>query len=113
MTRTTFGICVSALLTMTTPSATAQEHAALVEQGRAAFTRVGCSHCHMIRGAGTSIASDLSQVGARYSIAYLQRWLRDPRELHPSGHMPPLELTESDIEALAAYLAAQRGGTQP
>ena len=102
------GIWALALLTIGLPSATAQEHAALIEAGRVAFTRVGCGNCHKVRGVGTGIASDLSQVGARYGIAYLERWLRDPREVHPSGHMPPLELTEGDIRALVAYLAAQR-----
>jgi cbb3-type cytochrome oxidase cytochrome c subunit len=54
------------------------------------------------------LAPDLSRIGARYDAAYLERWLRDPREVRPSGHMPALELSETDIEALAAYLASQR-----
>lgn len=108
MTRTAIGIWAWALLTIGVPSATAQEHAALIEEGRAAFTRVGCSNCHIVRSVGTGLAPDLSRVGAKYGIAYLERWLRDPREVRPSGHMPPLELTEGDIRALAAYLAAQR-----
>jgi cytochrome c553 len=107
MTRTAIGILTWVLL-MGVPHASAQEHAALIEEGRAAFTRVGCSNCHTVRGVGTGIAPDLSKIGARYGIAYLERWLRDPREVRPSGHMPALELTERDIQALAAYLAAQR-----
>lgn len=51
---------------------------------------------------------DLSKVGTKHDIAYLQRWLCGPREHHPTGHMPALERTEADIRALAAYLAAQR-----
>jgi len=88
--------------------ASGQAAGALVEEGRAAFTRVGCSNCHRVRGVGTVMAPDLSRVGAKHDVAYLERWLRDPREVHPSGHMPALELTEDDIKALAAYLAAQR-----
>ena len=108
MMRTAIGILAWALLTVGVASTTAQEHAALIEEGRAAFTRVGCSNCHAVRGTGSGIASDLSRIGTKHGIAYLERWLRDPREVHPSGHMPPIELTETDIQALAAFLAAQR-----
>ena len=99
---------VAALLILATPVASEQHRAALVEEGRAAFTRIGCSNCHSVRGVGAAMAPDLSKVGMKHDIAYLERWLRDPRELRPSGHMPALELTDADIRALAAYLAVQR-----
>jgi cbb3-type cytochrome oxidase cytochrome c subunit len=51
---------------------------------------------------------DLSHVGAKYRPEYLARWLRDPSYLRPSAHMPALELSEADIRALAAFLAAQQ-----
>ena len=76
--------------------------------GRRAFVRNGCHGCHTIGALGTPIASDLSHVGARYRAAYLTRWLRDPSDVRPSTHMPALELTEADVEALAAFLAAQQ-----
>jgi cytochrome c1 len=47
-------------------------------------------------------------VGAKYRPEYLARWLRDPSYLRPSAHMPALELSEADIRALAAFLAAQQ-----
>lgn len=109
MRRTLIGLCVWALLlTAAVPGAGGQDRAALIEEGRAAFTRVGCSNCHRVSGAGAPIAADLSRVGAKHGVAYLERWLRDPRDVHPSGHMPAIELNEADIRALAAYLAAQR-----
>jgi cytochrome c553 len=86
----------------------AQDDAALVAQGRAAFGRVGCANCHMIGAVGTSLAPNLSHVGTKYTAAYLERWMRDPREVRPSGHMPALELSDDEIRALAAFLAAQR-----
>lgn len=102
------GVAALMVVMLTLSIANAQDRAALVEEGRAAFARAGCSNCHVVRGVGTAVARDLSRIGGERDIAYLERWLRDPRELHPSGHMPPLELTEADIRALAAYLAAQR-----
>jgi cytochrome c oxidase subunit II len=80
----------------------------LVEEGRHAFVRNGCHGCHTVRGVGTPIAPDLSRVGAKYRAEYLARWLRDPSYLRPSTHMPAIELTEADIAALAAFLAAQQ-----
>ena len=101
-------IAACALSIVVTPMATAQDDAALVTQGGAVFTRVGCSNCHSVRGAGSHLAPDLSSIGARYDAAYLRRWLRDPREVRASGHMPALELSDEDIQALAVFLAAQR-----
>jgi cytochrome c oxidase subunit 2 len=87
----------------------AQERAATQEQaerGRRLFVDQGCHGCHTIKALGTPIGPDLSHVGARYSEAYLKRWLRDPQAQRPSAHMPQLELTEPQIAALAAFLSS-------
>lgn len=83
--------------------ATTQEQA---ERGRRLFVDQGCHGCHTIKALGTPIGPDLSHVGARYSRPYLKRWLRDPEAQRPSAHMPQLELTEPQIEALAAFLSS-------
>jgi len=59
-------------LVMMMPAATlasGQDPGALVEEGRAAFTRVGCSDCHTVRGVGTVMAPDLSRVGAKHDLS--------------------------------------------
>ena len=81
---------------------TAQERAA---SGRSMFMEQGCHGCHTVKALGTPIGPDLSHVGAKYSEAYLTKWLRDPAEQRPAAHMPKLELTESQIAALAAFLS--------
>jgi cbb3-type cytochrome oxidase cytochrome c subunit len=86
-------------------AAAAQESGALVEEGRRAFVRNGC---YTVGRMGTPVARDLTHVGAKYSAPYIARWLRDPSHVRPSTHMPAIELTDADIEALAAFLAAQR-----
>ena len=96
-----------ALLAAAAPAG-AQYPSALVERGRAAFMTNGCHGCHTVGKMGTPIGPDLSHVGYKYREEYLERWLRDPAYLRPSAHMPKLELTESDIKALAAYLATLR-----
>ena len=80
----------------------------LVETGRSTFMKQGCHGCHTIGKMGTPIGPDLSHVGAKYRAEYLARWLRDPAYLRPSTHMPAIELTDEDIRALAAFLAAQQ-----
>ena len=83
----------------------AQESA---EQGKQYFISNGCYGCHTVGRTGTPIGPDLSRVGAKYSLAYLQRWLRDPAAQRPSAHMPALELSDAQVAALAAYLSTLR-----
>lgn len=83
-----------------------QDRDPLLTRGERAFVSQGCYGCHLIAKFGTPIGPDLSQVGARYSASYLTRWLRDPESVRPTAHMPKLELSAEDIQALAAYLAS-------
>jgi mono/diheme cytochrome c family protein len=78
----------------------------VVERGEAAFKNNGCYGCHIIGKAGTPIGPDLTQVGRKYPAEYLARWLRNPALQRPNAHMPALELTEADVQALAAYLGS-------
>jgi cytochrome c553 len=80
----------------------------VVERGETAFKSNGCYGCHLIGKFGTPIGPDLSHVGRKYPPEYLARWLRDPAQQRPSAHMPALELTEADVQALAAYLGSLR-----
>lgn len=97
----------SLVVLVTVAAASAQDRAA-VEAGRRTFMKQGCYGCHTIGKTGTPISPDLSQGGAKYRAEYLARWLRDPSDVRPSAHMPALELSEDDIRALAAFLAAQQ-----
>jgi cytochrome c oxidase subunit II len=87
--------------------AAAQDRA---EQGRRAFVEQGCHGCHTVQSQrlGTPIGPDLSHIGAKYSETYLKDWLRDPAQQRPAAHMPKLELTESQIATIAAFLASLR-----
>jgi len=88
--------------------AQAQDGRALIGQGRMVFRDQGCYGCHTAEGMGTSIGPDLSRIGAKRNETDLTRWLRDPSTHRPSAHMPKLELTEAEIQALAAYLGSLR-----
>ena len=82
----------------------AQDGERATTRGRQSFFDNGCHGCHTVGAMGTPIGPDLSHVGAKYSQRYLERWLRDPSAVHPAGHMPTLELTDTQILELAAFL---------
>ena len=86
----------------------AQDGGALVARGQIVFRDQGCYGCHTVGVAGTPIAPDLSRIGAKRDQAYLARWLRDPSLQRPTAHMPKIQLTESEVEALASYLGSLR-----
>jgi cytochrome c oxidase subunit 2 len=107
MKRSVAGMVAGLALTLAPVAAAAQERDA-VAPGQRVFREQGCYGCHLIGKFGTAIGPDLSHVGAKYSQAYLARWLRDPQAQRPTAHMPKLELTPAEVEALAAYLATLR-----
>lgn len=101
-------LVIAAALLAASVTAWAQSEDAIITRGQAAFANNGCYGCHMIGKFGTPIGPDLSKVGWKYQPIYLARWLRDPALQRPTAHMPALELSEADIQALAAYLGSLR-----
>lgn len=88
--------------------AEAQDGGALVDRGRMVFRDQGCYGCHTAERMGTPIGPDLSRIGAKRNETDLARWLRDPSTHRPSAHMPKLQLTEAEVQALTAYLGSLR-----
>ena len=88
--------------------AQAQDGRALVDRGRMVFRDQGCYGCHTAEGMGTPIGPDLSRIGAKRNETDLARWLRDPSSHRPSAHMPTLQLTAAEVQALTAYLGSLR-----
>lgn len=87
--------------------AQAQDPSPLIGQGRMVFRDQGCYGCHTAEKMGTGIGPDLSHIGAKHNQAYLGRWLRDPSAQRPA-HMPKLQLSEGEVQALTAYLGSLR-----
>src|SRR5262245_28413692 len=87
---------------------TSSVHAQGRGAGEAVFRDQGCFGCHTIGAVGTPIAPDLSHIGAKRDRAYLTRWLRDPSTQRPTAHMPKIELSDSEVQALAASLGSLR-----
>jgi mono/diheme cytochrome c family protein len=72
------------------------------------FRDQGCYGCHTVGATSPPIATDLSRIGARRDQASLARWLRDPSLQRPTAHMPKIQLSESEVQALADYLGSLR-----
>ena len=80
-----------------------------------------CGTCHAIDGLSTgAVGPDLTDIGGRADAAYIKESILDPNAVIaaacpsgacPSGVMPPSfgeVLSETEIDALVAFLAAQR-----
>lgn len=82
----------------------------LQAQGRALFVAKGCIVCHRhasfaslrTRMIDFDDVPDLTNL--KIDRAYLTNWLRNPKAIKPTTAMPNLELSETEIEALAEFL---------
>jgi mono/diheme cytochrome c family protein len=86
----------------------AQDRGALVAEGQTVFRDQGCYGCHTVGAMGTPIAPDLSRIGAKRDQTYLTRWLKDPSMQRPTAHMPKIQMSDSEVQAVAAYLGSLR-----
>jgi cytochrome c2 len=80
-----------------------------VEEGEALFIAKGCLSCHINSRVdarytvfSTEIGPNLSQY--RTSPEYMHLWLSDPAAVKPETEMLDLGLSDSEIEALTAFL---------
>jgi cytochrome c oxidase subunit II len=82
--------------------------------GKALFARSACIGCHTIEGVSKGdVGPNLTHVGSRSIIASgilentpenMARWIKDPPAEKPGSLMPNLHLSDSDVNALVAYL---------
>ncbi|MBI4696376.1 MAG: c-type cytochrome [Gammaproteobacteria bacterium] len=87
----------------------------LAQQGRAIFENGTCAMCHTVSGtpAAAKHAPDLTHLASRRRLAaetlenthdLLARWISRPNALKPGVYMPDQAYSESDVQALTAYL---------
>ena len=76
----------------------------LVSRGRGVFQAHGCSGCHGDVGLGTTVAPSLKGVTNKYPGPQLEALLRNPNATMRAGHMPAVDASPADINALLAYL---------
>jgi cytochrome c oxidase subunit 2 len=85
------------------------------ERGAHLFIERTCSNCHHIAGteAQGQVGPDLTYVADRQTLgadllentpANLAAWIQNPQKYKPGCHMPNLDLTSSETQAITAYL---------
>jgi cytochrome c oxidase subunit 2 len=90
-----------------------------VIEGRRAFESTGCVSCHTVRGtaAAGTFGPDLTHLMSRDTIgagaalntlANLRRWIQDPSTFKPGCQMPSMGLSESQLDAITAYMDTLR-----
>ncbi len=56
-------------------------------RGKSIYASHGCANCHIVRGAGTGLGPELSEIGARRSGAYLKESIVNPPAAVPDGYL--------------------------
>ncbi len=92
----------------------------LAWRGRQVFARSACIGCHVMEDvpvARSAIGPNLSHVGSRTTIAsglfpndaeHLRRWVANAPAMKPGSLMPPMILSEPDLDAIVAYLQSRQ-----
>ncbi len=88
-----------------------------VEQmGQQAFLGSACTYCHTIRGTNASghLGPDLTHIASRATIGSgilpntrgnLAGWILNSQAIKPENHMPPMDLTAEQLQAMLDYFA--------
>ena len=82
-------------------------------QGERVFHEAGCVACHTPRdGRKASADTSVPLVGLenKYSRASLEKFLRDPLAVRPSGRMPQIDLGGDNWRHVAQYLTGDESG---
>ena len=89
------------------------------ERGRAVFEAAACGGCHRIADTASEgeVGPDLTHLSTRLTIGAgvldntaenLKTWITDVQDVKPGAHMLEFEFNDDDLDALVAYLEAER-----
>ncbi|MBM3736751.1 MAG: c-type cytochrome [Acidobacteria bacterium] len=90
-------------LTQTEPQSW-QEVPPIELSGAALFRKENCTQCHKVGGRGTAVGPDLVKTAGRRTAAWMIDHFRNPAAVVPGSEMPSFQLTEMQMNALAAFL---------
>jgi len=72
--------------------------------GAALVEKYECRKCHVVGGQGALYAPNLDKSITYLTDDALTMWLANPRSMRPNTPMPNLHLSDSEIQAIIAYL---------
>jgi len=68
------------------------------------FRQENCASCHELGGHGTAIGPDLTRINIRKDAAWMIAHFKRPSAMRPGSSMPPIQLSDAQLNALAAFL---------
>jgi len=94
---------ISYLQTVGAPVSFSPEAPMLVEEH--------CLSCHIINDKGSALGPELSTIGERRTMSFLEAFTNDPQSVLPGATMPTFRdvLTPEQIRDIAAYLSSLKG----
>jgi len=78
-------------------------------RGEAVFEEVGCIGCHKLHGRGGVIGPELDKAGADHSPNWLIKHFKNPAAVSPGSAMPPIRVSDDDLDALTLYVLSFTG----
>lgn len=87
----------------------------LVALGKEVYNTKGCGGCHKIAGVGGDLGPDLTNEGniVSHDIEWHKKHFRDPQSVVPGSTMPKIDLADTEIEALAAFMTDLKSAELP
>ncbi|MFV0446104.1 MAG: family 16 glycoside hydrolase [Planctomycetaceae bacterium] len=83
---------------------------AAAQRGGKLFHQVGCVQCHAPRD-GRSVATGtsvpLEGLREKYTVPSLAAFLKQPQKVRPTGRMPGWDLSDKELQDLAAFLIGE------
>ena len=68
------------------------------------FRQENCVSCHALGGHGAKIGPDLTQTSIHKDAAWMIQHFKRPSVVRPGTSMPPVQLSDAQLNALAAFL---------
>jgi len=72
--------------------------------GVAYFRQENCKSCHVVGGQGTPVGPDLTRTAIHKDAAWMIQHFKRPSIVRPGSSMPPIQLTDAQLNSLAAFL---------
>jgi ubiquinol-cytochrome c reductase cytochrome b subunit len=68
------------------------------------FRKENCISCHVIGGHGNPIGPDLTKTAIHKDAAWMIAHFKRPSAIRPGSSMPPIQLSDAQLNALASFL---------
>jgi ubiquinol-cytochrome c reductase cytochrome b subunit len=107
------GLTVAAVKTTPKPAGVAIDYSAPTDwmqlgpqemAGIGFFRRENCLLCHSLDGEGGKVGPDLTAQSIHRDAAWMIQHFKRPSAMRPGSSMPPIQLNDSQLNALAAFL---------